>query len=501
MNIAMKHILRKYFILSVLLSVAVACDDDFGSFNLDPDAVTDVDPGMLFSQTQVEYSAMDMEPRTNYCHAFMQYGYSDFWSGTEYSLSDGISSRYWNSFYSRVVKNLEYVINYQLEGDDEMINTLAAAKVWRVFIYQKLTDFYGSIPYSEAGKAFVGEYTPKYDAQDEIYNSFIAELREAISMFDASAGAVRGDQFFANSDATVQISRWKKFANSLLLRIGMRLVKVDATRAGALVAEAVNGGVMESLDDMPVLVHSGVSNGYNFALEDQHFFLHSTLVEHMKRTGDPRLDIYGAIHSDENGNITSTDTTQYEGYVFGVAPTNSYARISYPIFQPGSTPFFVFHYAQVEFLLAEAVLRNFISGNASEHYQAGIRAHMKSLSRLPTSPEVTDGEITAYLVDNTLTGTTDEQIELINTEFWVSGFVFDADEVWANWRRTGYPALTPNPETLTGSVTDSPGRIPRKMPYPQSEFNLNSVELTKALSTYGNANDFNVASRVWWDVE
>jgi hypothetical protein len=90
-----------------------------------------------------------------------------------------------------------------------------------------------------------------------------------------------------------------------------------------------------------------------------------------------------------------------------------------------------------------------------------------------------------------LPATAEAQIAKINTEFWVAGFVFDADEVWANWRRSGYPILTPNPGTS--------GVIPRKIPYPQSEFNLNNANVTAALANYGGTNDFNPKARVWWD--
>jgi hypothetical protein len=99
-----------------------------------------------------ENLGLDMEPRTNYCHAFMQYGYNDFWSGTDYALSDDIAKRYWNNFYIPVLQNLEFILPL-LKANTGMVTTYAAARIWRVFIYQKLTDYYGDIPYSQAGKA------------------------------------------------------------------------------------------------------------------------------------------------------------------------------------------------------------------------------------------------------------------------------------------------------------------------------------------------------------
>jgi hypothetical protein len=225
----------------------------------------------------------------------------------------------------------------------------------------------------------------------------------------------------------------------------------------------------------------------------------------MKNTGDPRLAIYGAIHSGGNptgSTVVSTDTTQYIGYSFNASDPAPTVQVTYPIYQPANTPFFDFEFAEVEFLLSEAVLRGYITGDANAYYQNGITADMQSLALLPTSPTITNAQIIAYLTQNPLvnpaTPGVQGEIQQVNTQFWLAGFVFDADEVWANWRRTGYPVLTPNPNTLTDG-SNSPGAIPRKMPYPQSEFTLNSTNVNNALKAYGGVNDF--SGRVWWDAQ
>jgi hypothetical protein len=489
----LKHIIVILFIAPVLLS----CKKNLANYNQNPDGVSAVKPGLLFSNALVTSSTQDMEPRTNYCHAFMQYGYSDFWSGTTYSLSDGISSRYWNNWYNPVVRNLEFVIP-ELKSDPSSASTYAAVRIWRAFVFQKLTDFYGDLPYSQAGQASSLVYTPAYDTQKFIYADMINELRASIVLLNNnSSQAVQGDQFYGGSAAG-----WKKLASSLLLRIGMRLVKIDPAQAAALVKEAVNDGVMAGNTDMPVLKHNAdAPDDFYYNLGDQHFFLHKTLVTRMKVTGDPRLSIYGAVYdkgANQGGVILSTDTTKYIGYSFNATDPLPNTRVTYSVYQPQATPFFEFPYAEVAFLQAEAVLRGFISGDANTFYQAGITASMQSLALLPGNPTISSAQIVAYLAKNPLAGTSDQQIDLINTEFWVSGFVFDADEVWANWRRTGYPALVPNPNTITGP-SSSPGVIPRKLPYPQSEFTYNSINVNNALKAYGGLNNFNAAARVWWD--
>jgi hypothetical protein len=130
---------------------------------------------------------------------------------------------------------------------------------------------------------------------------------------------------------------------------------------------------------------------------------------------------------------------------------------------------------------------------------------MQIMSSLAPSNPISSAEISEYLANNPLSGTTEQQIEQVSNEFWVSGFLFQAEEVWAHWRRTGYPALTPVPASyvpVTGvSGSNSPGVIPRKMAYPQSEFTYNPTNVTAALAAYGGANDFNPKARVWWDKE
>lgn len=481
-----------YKILSFLFLAAVlaGCKKDLTNYNKNPDVITSVTPGQLFSDALVRTTTGDMEGRFNYCHAFMQYGYSSFWSGTTYVLSDPIESSYWNNFYVPVLTNLEYVIPI-LKPQSNLASTYAAARIWRVFIFQKLTDFYGDIPYSQVGGSTI---TPVYDHQQQIYADLINELRQSIALLAAnSTQKVQGDQFYSGS-----ASQWKKLGASLLLRVGMRLIKVDPAQAAVLAKEAVADGVMTSNNDMPVLQHSTLlPNNIYTVLNDgvEHFFLDQTLVTQMQNTGDPRLQYYGAIYDKQissGGVITDTTTTDYIGYSFNASDPAPTVRIRADIFGLQTTQFFDFPYAELEFLQAEAILRGYISGTASDHYAAGVTASMQSLTLLPTTPNITTGQIAAYLAQNPLTGTVDQQIARVNAEFWVAAFAFDADEEWANWRRTGYPALIPNPASVSQT-------IPRKMPYPQAEFTLNGVNVNTALAAYGGQNTFNTQARVWWD--
>jgi hypothetical protein len=490
----MKNLFNSILLFFFIVTALTSCTKDFAKYNLNPDAVTSVDPGALLSDATASTSNVDMFPRTAYCHAFMQYGYANDWPGNAYVATDDVSQRYWNNFFRPALNDLEYIVPV-LKTRTDMQSTYAAARIWRVFIFQKLTDYYGDIPYSQVGHVLTDKiYTPVYDPQQKIYADFVNELRESITLLTNNADQkVSGDQFYGGSAA-----QWKKLASSMLLRIGMRLIKVDPTQASALAKEAIADGVMTSNTDMPILKHNAaVPNGFNFTLNDgqNHFFLHKTLVTEMKVAGDPRLFVYGGVYdtfvANSGAKASPVDTTQFIGYSFKASDPAPNTRVNYDAFGQKETPFFDFSYAEVAFLRAEAIVRGYISGTAVDYYKDAITSHMQSLALLPGKPVITDDQITAYLAKNPFPATTEAQIAKINTEFWVAGFVFDADEVWANWRRTGYPVLTPNPGTS--------GVIPRKIPYPQSEFNLNNANVTAALANYGGTNNFNDKARVWWD--
>lgn len=215
----------------------------------------------------------------------------------------------------------------------------------------------------------------------------------------------------------------------------------------------------------------------------------------MQTANDPRLAIYGAIYDkpvSAGGVIISDTTANFIGYSFNSSDPQPTVRINASVFGQQTTPFFDYQYAEVAFLEAEAVVRGYITGDANAFYTAGVTGQMKSLALLPTNPTITTAQISAYLTQNPLPTTAEAQIERINTEYWLAGFAFDGEDEYANWRRTGYPVLTPNP----GSVSKT---IPRKMVYPQSEFNLNNANVNAALAAYGNENTFNSAAIVWWD--
>lgn len=171
--------------------------------------------------------------------------------------------------------------------------------------------------------------------------------------------------------------------------------------------------------------------------------------------------------------------------------TNELYSTTNPLMTQFSSPMFFQTYAEVEFLLAEASLRGWNNGDAATHYENGVRAAMEYLTIYDESLAITGEQIDDYLAANPFVEA--EGMRLIGEQYWVVTFLNDY-ESWANWRRTGFPVLTP--VNYPGNITN--GQIPRRLRYFEAEYGNNGDELNAALSRMG-PDEF--TTRIWWDVE
>ena len=454
----------KIYIISIVFLGTMACESGFNELNIDPNQSTDVELAFQFAGALVDASDDRFEAwRTNFIYpsGIVQHCANTWWTGNTYGLNDQWFGAYFDRVYTGYGKNIVDLINRAAE-DPEEVNILSAARIWRAYLFQKATDLYGDVPYSEAGLGFInGVNAPAYDNQQAIYTDMINELTEAVADFDATKKSLQGDLIF-NGD----LDKWTKFANSLRLRMGMRMSKVDAATAQSVVSAAINAGVMTSNDDIAYMEHTDQrGNGNSAVVQADHFFLYSTLVDYMKSTNDPRLPIFGQVYDGGGGNVVPTDPANYIGLPVGAQNGgDEFVRINLEHFRSNDVPYFHMLYAEVEFLLAEAAVRGWGASDAASHYNAGVRAHMEHLAMYPGSPIVSEAEISTFLTNNTLDeSTTEASLQDINEQLWVAHF-FNGYEAFANWRRSGYPALTPSPHP---SATVS--FVPRILPYPGVE--------------------------------
>lgn len=514
------------------MSVALffsSCDSGFEDMNQDPNAYNEPVIGSLFSYAVVKTAGTGdgntLYPNDKLSGAFMQYFASLNpwqWTGDKYLYKNEYNKGLFETAYNVELKEIQQMLNL-LQDDPEMSNQYNIARIWRVYILHRVTDMYGDVPYFEAGTGYIdGTYKPTYDAQSAIYADMLKELEEASLALDAGKSSFgSADYIYAgNTD------QWKKFAHSLMLRLGMRLTKVDVAMAENWAKKALDAGVFESNADLAKLDHTdGTSNNFYWSGRELrggegvppsaegrgYGKMSKTFVDHLKNTNDPRLPFYITLwpgNADPTNLPTSTIPEDQRGLPNGYDNSTikeiipdwtddmlpQISEINLNTIANNATPSIFISFVEMELLKAEAALRGWITGDPQSFYESAVRASMDMQGIYPGGMSVSEGEKDQYFLDNPYNaGSFDEQMEQIHTQFWASLFMNNI-EVYANWRRTGFPVLVPT--NYPGNETG--GSIPRRLRYPESEANLNPEAYKAAVQIQGP--DL-FTTRIWWDSE
>lgn len=519
----MNKFLKLIYLAPMALFVS-SCDKNFEEMNVNPNASTEVVPGFLFTRTQLTTVSNNFTGA-----AYLTIGGSMQHFAT-YKEVPAAGDKYFNYSYSTgswalfggdpatagAVIDVEQVISAVKTSPDD-INKLSVARIWKAYLYHRLTDMYGDIPYKEAGKALTDKnFTPKYDTQQAIYADLLKELDESIAAFDASKVT------FGNADLVYggNVGQWKKFGYSLMLRLGMRLTEVDPAMAETWVKKAIAGGVITADADLAKIdyVDGSITASRNFIsaglmstdyvnpggdnVEGGKFA--KTLIDHLKTTKDPRLNVIAIVWTKPTANaayVADTTTALQKGMpnaAFNGLPADfdSYSEPNPATILKYNAPLLVLTPAEMHLLLAEANLRGWYSGATAEaSYNAAVTSGLKQWALFGTAGVISDAKIAAYLKANAFkaAGTMADKMEQIGTQKWVTLFLEDEYEIFSNWRRTGYPKLTPTnyPGNLTG------GKIPTRFVIPDSEEQYNQVNFYEARTRQGGTNT--LSSVVWWD--
>lgn len=271
---------KKLLYIAVMALAFVSCSDKtYEEINTDPTKASSVNPALQLTHSILQvYGSMDYTSTHRvYTYAFTQH-LMGCWNTTNYGgqhrADDNEMARPWNNLYTGAMRNLTDGIE-KAKDDSSMVNTVAAMRIFRVYVGSLLTDYYGDVPYSEAGYGYLtGNTHPKYDTQEEIYRSFFPELKAAANLFNSKADPIKSDPLF-NGD----IEKWKIFANSLRLRYAMRLSDKLPDFAETEFKEAVADGVMNSMADDACVKHMRTS--YNFGSEAYTDFRGNALSKHL----------------------------------------------------------------------------------------------------------------------------------------------------------------------------------------------------------------------------
>jgi hypothetical protein len=485
-----------------------ACDAGFDELNVNKTAAIAINP--VFALNNAVINTTPPSPTVQYEMGIVQQMISPnsgVLAGANFNQDNrDYTQATWQRYYRSVIRNTYDVI--ATTKDPSRSNLVNMAKILQSYAFLVLTDTYGDIPYTEAGKGYTNQLVyPKYDKQQVVYTGIIKDISDAVAALDAAKTRETADVLFGGD-----VAKWKKFGNSLLLRIGMRLSKVDATQAQALVSRAFAGGVITTNADNVIILHdanylNSIGQLLN-ATEANNFYLAAPFVDHLKKTNDPRLRSIAVRYVGATSGTQQTparaviDPAVQIGMPFGFDNSS----ISGPVKTLGLASFYDFSQAdrtrmnkttaraylvtasQTNLLLAEAVTRGWVTGNAKDYFEAGVKTHMAQVSEMDANSVVSSSAVDAYLAANPFNSTT--ALEQINTQYWISCFL-NGPEAFANFRRTGFPKLAPNP--FSGKAIK--GDFINRLTYPNSEISVNSVNVKAAIANQG-ADDLD--TKVWW---
>ncbi len=508
--------IKKYscvLLLAQSLFCMQACDNNFEEINKDPDAVSVPNAKYIFSKAMYDGTRISGNTSALLLGA-MQYttSYNDVAGfGSKYVHGSGAvqSAGVFSDAYPNQINEIGEVIK-AIKDDPTQVNLYAVARIWRVFCVSRLTDLYGDIPYTEAGQGYNKSlFQPAYDAQSDIYADMLKELDEATQSLDAANTNTYGASDLIYGGNTGQ---WKKFGFSLMLRLGMRLTEVNAANAQTWVTKAIAGGVIMDYADIAKVKYNG--GGDNNPLAQS--MLNSdygkadgfsnteggkyqrAFIDSLKDNNDPRLSVISVVYVNGVADATPAIQKGMAANINGVKPADfvTYSEPKQTTLLRQASPMLLFTAAETYFLLAEAATRNWYAVETpAALYEKGIRAAMKHWDLISgTAGTITDVQINDYVASHSLTATTEEgKKEQIYTQFWMSIFP-DAQEAFNNYRRTGYPALTPN--NYPGNLTNS--QIFKRFLYPVSEQNLNTASYNAAIARQGADN---YLTPIWWDAK
>ncbi len=508
--------------------------DELQDLNINPQAVNQIDLNFIFTTAELALASggstgdnryIDWRTNLGLCGGAIQQLVttgSISAVGNFYRHNEETATAPFDFTYQDQLKNIAEILKQTGPGgydEGNKTNMRNAARILKAWSFFRLTDFYGAVPFTEANQGIEGVFFPKYDNQSIIYPAMLQELDEAVNGMSPS----NPDEGFARADMIYQgdITKWKKWGNSLLLRYAMRVSNVDPGMAATYVTKAVSGGVFTSNDDnvwIPMDIgpsqwqdQNGLSRAFFPSDGGNQSTLGKTLIDFLKGTDqnsvaddDPRLMILSSgigtwttsgwtpIESDplkQRGVPSGFSLSDIEAMEGGmVVEDETFSKINYRLLDLDD-PYMIMNHAEVEFLLAEAIERGIgsgISGTAKDHYEAGVKSAMQMYTPYDETLVVTDEQVATYL-SNYPYGTHKPALEMIGEQMWVSKFM-NWWEAWCDWRRTGYPVLVAN-TTDQSNVTG--GIIPRRLRYPNVEVAANP--------NFDKGNFNNYTSRVWWD--
>ena len=483
---------KVYIVLIILIGISVSCTKNFEEFNTDQKKPTEVPGNFLFANAQKALA--DQVASTNVNLNIFKL-FSQYWTECTYTdesnydiVTRTIPDNQFQTYYRDILNDFSQA-RKNITAEEAVGEAATANKANRLYIldlcmaysYHRMVDMFGNIPYSQA--LDIENISPAYDDAFGIYQDMIAKVETAEGGLDASYDSFGADDLYFGGD----VAMWKKFANSLLVKIGITLADHNPGMAQSLIEGAYADAFAPN--EICELVYLGGSNSnplyVDLVQSGRHDFVPAnTIVDMMNDLEDPRRPAYYTLFDNNTPDDPSDDI--YLGGIYGESNNwTQYSHISDPIKEP-TFPMTLLDGVEISFYLAEAAEHGFsVGGSAEDHYNTAITASFTYWGLEAEAAAYLEKAEVAY---GTAAG---DWKQKIGTQAWLAYYVRGMIG-WNSWRRLDYPLmnLPPAPET-------DDGQVPKRYTFPIDEQTLNGASRAAAVEAMGN-NDV-MSLRLFWD--
>ncbi|UOU98448.1 SusD/RagB family nutrient-binding outer membrane lipoprotein [Chryseobacterium daecheongense] len=463
-----------------------SCDRNFEEINTDTSRIKEPSAGSFLMPIQYEMGTYGYNRANDFTFDIMQVALSFPNEGntiSRYYLTESTGNGFWNTSYKwlKQVKELK-----DAAVKEQNNNYIAISKVLNAWIYANLTDAFGDVPFSEALRTEENILRPKYDSQKDIYVALLEDLKVANSMFDTTKTLPEGDLFYHAETNADGILKWKKFCNSLSLRLLTRILKRNGEvnvhqRINEIINDPVKYPIFQNNAEGATLDISGVAPLLPPIARPQDFTAYRASGEFFTQTlvdnNDPRLSKFftqaKSIPANANIGYKGAPSGYALGTTFDYVPSNMNQNLA-----KAPLKILILPYTEVQFILAELANKGIIAGSAQAYYENGVKAAIEQWGSTMPANYFANANV-AY------NGT----LERIMLQKYVALFFVDHQQ-WYEQRRTGLPVLPNNGGLLNN------GQMPQRMPYPTTTKIQNYDNYQAAAQAMGGDN---INVKMWWN--
>ncbi|NEU07237.1 SusD/RagB family nutrient-binding outer membrane lipoprotein [Flavihumibacter sp. R14] len=469
-------------IICLLSCLSFSCTKDFEEVNTDPNRIESISPGTLLNPIIYNMASFNATRADDFTFHIMQVSlpFPSASGGVHrYDISESAGNSTWNTYY-RWITNIKEMKAAADKASDP--NYQAIALTLNAWTYSLLSDAFGDVPMEEAARGDEGIFRPAFNTQQQVYTKILADLETANSLFNATKPMIYGTEILYGNNVT----NWKRFCNSLHLRLLLRVSKrteMDAfTKMAAIVNDPVKYPVFTKNTESAILQVTNVVpnvSPWGRAVDFTTFRAAGAFfIDNLNAFNDPRRALFNTVARSSDGKTTIGYRGIPSGFSgsdtqFSFLPSNlNIALVTAPM------KIVIMPYAEVEFIKAELAQKGKIAANPQTHYELGVKAAIEQWGGVMPANYFTTA---AAAYDGTL--------ERIMLQKYYALYFTDYQQ-WFEYRRTGFPVLPKNDGMLNNKV------VPVRFRYPTTTVTNNNENYQKAVASLGG-DDIN--TKVWWE--